>query len=90
MNTAYLMKYALTSGAIKLSLTDDEMIELDEKGHVYTRLNEVSYKSVYYKKDIAFSKDEAKKMFEARRIKKMVSLGKQVKKCSHMTLKFAD
>ena len=90
MNAVYLMKYALTGGAVKFSLTDEEMIEFDEVGHVYTKVNKSVYRSVYYKKDLAFSLDEAKKMFEAMRVKKMNTLAKQVKKYSHLSLKITD
>jgi len=83
MKTIYHMKYALTGGAEIIQIDQKQSKRLKDEGY----LTLPGFHYLFRNQDIAYTKEEAEKMFEELIIKKLQSLDKQVKKYSKMKFK---
>jgi len=77
------MKYALTSGVLSIEIDDKQLTSLESKGYFSIPGN---YNLVRIG-EVANTINEAERMFEEKKIKKLQSLDKQVKKYSALKFK---
>jgi len=86
MKTVYHMKYALTGGAEVIQIDQKQSKKLKDEGYFTLP----GFHNLFRNQDIAYTEEEAEKMFEELRIKKLQSLDKQVKKYSKMKFKIKE
>ncbi len=89
MKTFYITKWLLTTGAVAVTLNEEKLCELEERGHVLVNVKGKPFLTCIYKKDLV-SKDEVQDKFEEMKSKKLKALERQITKLSLSEIKFVD